>query len=350
MDAQIRVGGDAGASEVIVTRLYGELADHGDAIVVPLLLPDAPVVAWWPQDAPDVPAEDPIGALAQRRITDSARHKRPLVALERRLAGLPAGRHRPGLDPADHLARSARRRPRPAAAGEGHLGHGRRCRRLGVGGPARRLVGPATALPGPAAQGRDRRLRPALGGVAPASRASSRWSGRSPAPRRSRRPGSPTAMSRCPAAPCATASPRNCAAWTPTRCTPTCWARGSPWWRRTSRRRRGPASQGAARQPVLQPRQLRPRQLRPRRLRPRQLRPSQLRPRRLRLRPVRPRPPPQGQRARRSPHRSQPHRRPLLHHPRRAGGGPPPRPRTGRAPEPLMVQILPKSRCHRRFR
>jgi glucose-6-phosphate dehydrogenase assembly protein OpcA len=91
MDAQIRVGGDAGASEVIVTRLYGELADHGDAIVVPLLLPDAPVVAWWPQEPPDVPAEDPIGALAQRRITDSAHAKRPLAALERRLAG-----YRPG--------------------------------------------------------------------------------------------------------------------------------------------------------------------------------------------------------------------------------------------------------------
>jgi glucose-6-phosphate dehydrogenase assembly protein OpcA len=91
MDAQIRVGGDAGASEVIVTRLYGELADHGAAIVVPLLLADAPVVVWWPQDAPDVPAEDPIGALGQRRITDSAHHRRPLAALERRLAG-----YRPG--------------------------------------------------------------------------------------------------------------------------------------------------------------------------------------------------------------------------------------------------------------
>ena len=56
MDAQIRVGGDAGASEAIVMRLYGELADHGAAVVVPLLLPDAPVVAWWPTDAPDVPA------------------------------------------------------------------------------------------------------------------------------------------------------------------------------------------------------------------------------------------------------------------------------------------------------
>jgi glucose-6-phosphate dehydrogenase assembly protein OpcA len=91
MDAQIRVGGDAGASEVVVLRLFGELADHGASVVVPLLLPDAPVVAWWPQDPPDVPAEDPIGALAQRRITDVAHARRPLVALERRLAG-----YRPG--------------------------------------------------------------------------------------------------------------------------------------------------------------------------------------------------------------------------------------------------------------
>ena len=91
MDAQIRVGGDAGASEVVVLRLFGELADHGASVVVPLLLPDAPVVAWWPQSPPDVPADDPIGALAQRRITDVAHSRRPLVALERRLAG-----YRPG--------------------------------------------------------------------------------------------------------------------------------------------------------------------------------------------------------------------------------------------------------------
>ena len=91
MDAQIRVGGDAGASEVIVVRLYGELADHGEAVVVPLLLPDAPVVAWWPQEPPDVPSEDPIGALAKRRITDSAHHRRPLLALERRLAAYAPG-------------------------------------------------------------------------------------------------------------------------------------------------------------------------------------------------------------------------------------------------------------------
>ncbi|GAA2001770.1 glucose-6-phosphate dehydrogenase assembly protein OpcA [Nakamurella flavida] len=81
MDAQIRVGGDAGASEVVVVRLYGQLADHGATVVVPLLLADAPVVVWWPGESPAVPAEDPIGSLAQRRITDGARTKRPLATL-----------------------------------------------------------------------------------------------------------------------------------------------------------------------------------------------------------------------------------------------------------------------------
>jgi glucose-6-phosphate dehydrogenase assembly protein OpcA len=82
LDAQIRVGGDAGASEVIVLRLYGPLADHGDSIVVPFLLPDAPVVAWWPGVPPTRPSEDPIGSMAQRRITDAAATQRPLKTLE----------------------------------------------------------------------------------------------------------------------------------------------------------------------------------------------------------------------------------------------------------------------------
>ena len=82
LDAQIRVGGDAGASEVLVLRLYGPLADHGDSVVVPLLLPDCPIVAWWPGMAPAFPAQDPIGTLAQRRITDAAAARHPVKALE----------------------------------------------------------------------------------------------------------------------------------------------------------------------------------------------------------------------------------------------------------------------------
>ncbi|MDQ3885843.1 MAG: glucose-6-phosphate dehydrogenase assembly protein OpcA [Actinomycetota bacterium] len=77
LDAQIRVGGDAGASEVLVLRIYGPLANEGASVVVPLLLPDTPVVAWWPGDAPRVPAADPIGRLAQRRITDAGMQAAP---------------------------------------------------------------------------------------------------------------------------------------------------------------------------------------------------------------------------------------------------------------------------------
>jgi glucose-6-phosphate dehydrogenase assembly protein OpcA len=84
LDAQIRVGGDAGASEVVVLRLYGPLVDHGASVVVPLLLADAPVVVWWPGDAPEIPAEDPIGMLGERRITDASSSKRPIAQLTKR--------------------------------------------------------------------------------------------------------------------------------------------------------------------------------------------------------------------------------------------------------------------------
>ncbi len=84
LDAQVRVGGDAGAGEVVVLRLHGRLAEHGESVVVPLLLPDAPVVAWWPSDAPTRPSTDPIGRLANRRITDVGETRRPSRALDDR--------------------------------------------------------------------------------------------------------------------------------------------------------------------------------------------------------------------------------------------------------------------------
>ncbi len=77
LDAQIRVGGDAGASEVIVLRAYGEAASDPEGLVTGLLLPDAPVVAWWPEQAPEVVATSPIGRIATRRITDAASQPDP---------------------------------------------------------------------------------------------------------------------------------------------------------------------------------------------------------------------------------------------------------------------------------
>jgi glucose-6-phosphate dehydrogenase assembly protein OpcA len=72
LDAEVRLGGDAGASEVIVLKTRGRATGGLDTLVYPLLLPDAPVVAWWPGQAPEVPSLDVIGQLAQRRITTSS--------------------------------------------------------------------------------------------------------------------------------------------------------------------------------------------------------------------------------------------------------------------------------------
>ncbi|TDW28573.1 glucose-6-phosphate dehydrogenase assembly protein OpcA [Cryobacterium psychrophilum] len=82
VDAEIRVGGDAGASEVILLRVYGDAASDPESLVTGLLLPDAPVVAWWPGAAPAVPADSPLGRIAYRRITDASAQPDPQGALQ----------------------------------------------------------------------------------------------------------------------------------------------------------------------------------------------------------------------------------------------------------------------------
>ncbi|MFI8179875.1 glucose-6-phosphate dehydrogenase assembly protein OpcA [Actinacidiphila glaucinigra] len=91
LDAEVRVGGESGTGEIVLLRLHGELADHAESVVLPLLLPDAPVVVWWPEDAPANPAEDLLGQLAARRITDAAATEDPVAAL-----GLRAATYAPG--------------------------------------------------------------------------------------------------------------------------------------------------------------------------------------------------------------------------------------------------------------
>ena len=91
LDAEIRVGGDAGASEVIVLRAHGDTATDLRGLVTGLLLPDAPVVSWWPGECPDAVCNTPLGTLAQRRITDSADTADPQGTLRRIAAG-----YRPG--------------------------------------------------------------------------------------------------------------------------------------------------------------------------------------------------------------------------------------------------------------
>lgn len=64
--------GDGWGGEIALIRLKGEVVKHAESVVLPLLLPDSPVAIWWPTTAPADPASDPLGNLAQRRITDAA--------------------------------------------------------------------------------------------------------------------------------------------------------------------------------------------------------------------------------------------------------------------------------------
>jgi glucose-6-phosphate dehydrogenase assembly protein OpcA len=91
LDAEVRVGSEAGTGETVVLRTYGEVSDHADSVVLPLLLPDVPVVTWWPDEGPDLPSKDPLGAFAQRRITDAAEYYKPMTKLVARAAGYQPG-------------------------------------------------------------------------------------------------------------------------------------------------------------------------------------------------------------------------------------------------------------------
>jgi glucose-6-phosphate dehydrogenase assembly protein OpcA len=90
LDAEIMVGEDA-PGQTVLLRMHGELNMHADSVVVPLLVADTPVVTWWPAKAPSVPSADPIGLLAQRRITDAAASDNPEQALARLSAGYQPG-------------------------------------------------------------------------------------------------------------------------------------------------------------------------------------------------------------------------------------------------------------------
>jgi glucose-6-phosphate dehydrogenase assembly protein OpcA len=71
VNAQVGTG-SGWTGETALIRLKGEVVKHPESVVLPLLLPDSPVAVWWPNHPPDDPAEDPLGRLAQRRITDAA--------------------------------------------------------------------------------------------------------------------------------------------------------------------------------------------------------------------------------------------------------------------------------------
>ena len=154
LDAEIRVG-ETGPGETILLRMYGPVGQHADSVLAPLLVPDVPVVTWWPGQVPEVPSQSPLGALAQRRVTDSASGDSGAGVAGRAGRGVQARGHRLQLDPAHPVAHAARGHVRRAAPPH-HAGGGarragqperRHPRGLALGaagrpGAARRVRGP----------------------------------------------------------------------------------------------------------------------------------------------------------------------------------------------------------------
>lgn len=90
LEATVQVG-EGVPGDVVTLRVPAAMTEHLETLLLPLLLPDSPVVAWWPGESPARLANDPIGRLATRRITDAGGVEDPLAALVQR-----ARHHDPG--------------------------------------------------------------------------------------------------------------------------------------------------------------------------------------------------------------------------------------------------------------
>jgi glucose-6-phosphate dehydrogenase assembly protein OpcA len=84
LDAEVLVGGRLGPGEAVVMRMYGRLGLHAESVVLPLLAADAPVVTWWHETPPDQIARDPLGVIADRRVTDASMAADSIAALRAR--------------------------------------------------------------------------------------------------------------------------------------------------------------------------------------------------------------------------------------------------------------------------
>ncbi|MGH3714313.1 MAG: glucose-6-phosphate dehydrogenase assembly protein OpcA [Micromonosporaceae bacterium] len=91
LDAEVVVGGRLGPCEAVVLRMQGRLALHAESVALPLLAPDVPVVTWWHGLPPERIAYDPLGVVADRRITDVAATDEPAAALRQRAADYAPG-------------------------------------------------------------------------------------------------------------------------------------------------------------------------------------------------------------------------------------------------------------------
>jgi glucose-6-phosphate dehydrogenase assembly protein OpcA len=90
LDAEVHIG-EGTPGEVVVIRMRGAVAEHPASVIRPLLLPDSPVVIWWPGTAPQDQTGDELAQLTLRRLTDAAAAPDPCAALEARAAAYSPG-------------------------------------------------------------------------------------------------------------------------------------------------------------------------------------------------------------------------------------------------------------------
>ena len=90
LDAEVHIG-EGTPSEVVVIRMRGAVADHPASVIRPLLLPDSPVVIWWPGKASQDQTADELAQLTLRRLTDAAAASRPRAALTARATAYSPG-------------------------------------------------------------------------------------------------------------------------------------------------------------------------------------------------------------------------------------------------------------------
>lgn len=76
--------------------------------MIPLLVPDAPVVAWWPNEAPANLSNDLLGSMARSRITDAMHSSNPMRTMDDLRRQLVVEECGHVVDSLDCLARNAR--------------------------------------------------------------------------------------------------------------------------------------------------------------------------------------------------------------------------------------------------
>ncbi len=91
-DAEVGIGDGLGRRDR-ADPAHGELAKHAESVVLPLLLPDSPVVVWWPADAPDGPGRRParVGWRSAGSPTRPPSTRRQAAAMRTAVRGLPPG-------------------------------------------------------------------------------------------------------------------------------------------------------------------------------------------------------------------------------------------------------------------